>query len=579
MSDHREARALESVSFQERLDAAVSLAEESKKDTTIHSQGSINPIQSVTSEPNAAIPTPPSPAPAPGTDITSKAVKAFSELCLPSKPSGETPFERAKALVSFLVHLPLDGEDMLKRLCDMMSFVYGDARKDIAAVLFNFACDDGAPAFERVYAATTLYNRAYYDTCYTAYETIVNDIGVKVDMRVESCRFLFISEQEPKKKIAQSCLVEIIENLLFPSSYRYQTIAGFMSKTGISTILNSTNVRIPQDEEFVYGLQIIFFVEEKNDVRFRILSGQCILDMERSTPEDKRMVIDELLKIARLETNPERVRADAADVVYRFGKDNERFIEDSSAATMIIREIGTTRKPGSSFIENVKTLYTDSENIHDEELTESALRFIELMMSSKKPIPPYAQIYTEIIRFINIQAKPNPQRRVKLFSALNRINLDTSTYSSKKATLPQITSNVWYRISQHKGDEVATLKMRFLDELEDMADTCGSGHATRLVNTLVGFEDALKLSFEAQIIGNIAGRLNARMRDSKDVERLTIGVLEDAPKADREFYMQFVKTNLVPIYDELFKEFVIGGFVSKKDFEAIYAKGVEKMKM
>ena len=98
---------------------------------------------------------------------------------------------------------------------------------------------------------------------------------------------------------------------------------------------------------------------------------------------------------------------------------------------------------------------------------------------------------------------------------------------------------------------------RLIDELIDMADTCSTGHANRLVNTFsgVGMNGLfLRIPWKDQIESNIAGRLTAKARVAIDTDART----------------EFVKKDIVPsaeelsIIDENFREKVLNEMMNRE---------------
>ena len=118
-----------------------------------------------------------------------------------------------------------------------------------------------------------------------------------------------------------------------------------------------------------------------------------------------------------------------------------------------------------------------------------------------------------------------------------------------------------------------------IDELIDMSDTCSSGHSERFINVLSTVDDTLKIGWDSQIIANMAGRLEARMRDCPDEDmriRVALGLMDGADEEDKEAYIKFVKDQLIELKQELRKEFVDEGkFVKDDEFEEIFDKGTK----
>jgi hypothetical protein len=117
---------------------------------------------------------------------------------------------------------------------------------------------------------------------------------------------------------------------------------------------------------------------------------------------------------------------------------------------------------------------------------------------------------------------------------------------------------VWTYLTGHKSEE--EIKKRLIEELCDMAGTCSSGFASRLVNTISGFGDfSMKISWRDQIAANLSGRLNARIRD---MDNLTMQekVMEEMaiPSTNYELrknFLKFFRKNMPSIREEMYQEF------------------------
>ena len=119
--------------------------------------------------------------------------------------------------------------------------------------------------------------------------------------------------------------------------------------------------------------------------------------------------------------------------------------------------------------------------------------------------------------------------------------------------------------------------MRLVEELAEMAGTCSSGFATRLVNTISGFGDfSMKISWRDQIASNLLGRLNARIRD---MDNLTLQekVLEEMtiPSGDyalRKHFLKFLRANMLSIREELYTEFKT--YITDTDFDLYFRAAI-----
>jgi hypothetical protein len=500
-----------------------------------------------------------------------KGLKIYKEVCLSPNIGID---ERFIALVSLYANLVEEGIDMLSRWRDMMSFVYEEELDDLIKLLAKITSVPGVNSHQRIYTAVSLYNQGHIDVCYKCFAELANDSTLLVDHQVEACRYLVCSENNDYKALAQECLATIIETMNYPSEYRYNVIAGFISRCGIATLLNSKKLKVPYDEEFVYYLQRIFFNNQTNGVRERILSGQHMIDMKCIDEEEKKNIIDELLKIATTTTYDENTRADAADVVLRLGKDETR-----QKAHEIIVELGYSAidtSKGSSLISRIKTVYANSQNVHDTKISESVMNFIEKMVkTSSQKIPPYTEVHSEISELVR-SCKLKPTERVAVYKALNRVSVDTAKFSSHNVTIAEILIHVWLKVCSFDDKKRTASEKRLVEELIDMGaegGSCSTGHAARFVNVL-SEEAEIRISFESQILANLAGRMNARIRDVPDVNlkvSLSLGMMENADPEDKKLYESFIFKNLIDLQKELEKEFVGEGYMKQKDFDMCFA--------
>lgn len=521
------------------------------------------------------------------TERLNKAVKIYTDLCLTSTI---TPDDKVEIIVSFLKTIPGEGREMLIRIRDMIPFCKGQEQNRLVRLLVLICKNPGIDSHERSITATTLYNHAFLNICFDCFEAIAVDKTVLVKYRIEACRYLFGSEIEINKEIAQECLIEILEDMALPSDYRYKTITGFISKTGFSTYLNAQKIKIPYDEEFVYGLQTRFFYENQNGVRERILSGQHMLTMDCIDNEEREKIINILLGIAENTSYDENTRADAADVVLRLGTKDQ--IEK---ARTLITNLGFSalgKGDKKNILDNVKTIYSNSQNIHDEKIAECVGKFIEKLVKENAKARPYHEIQQEVVNLLKDRTKQENQdgtplldnkKKFAALSALNRVSIDTATFTKYNISISEVFVHVWLKILTHpeNTDVRKMLEDRLIEELVEMGDTCSSGHAGRFVNVLASVDADLQISYESQIAANLAGRINARIRDISDSDlraSISMGMLSDAEEEDITTFKNFLSTTLTELHDELYKEFVGEKYISKEEFEKFYTSAAKQWK-
>jgi len=498
-----------------------------------------------------------------------RATQICNDLCMSLVYPPKEKFLVFQILLEYYYEL---AEEVLSRWRDQINYLQGSELDYGIDLLVKITSCSNLTSHERIYTVVSLYNSGFIHVCYPCFVQLAFDKKMNIEHRLEASRFLFATGEDEEKNMAQECILEIIQDHIYSTKFRYeQGIARFISKTGIASLMNSNKLKIPYDEDFVYTLQIVFFHDEDNDIRYRILSGQHLLQMQSETlsDEDKKEVSNVLLEISENESFNEDIRADAADVVLRLGD-----FESRSTARKIITKLGYSADGEKKTI-LPSTMYDNSQNVHNEEIDKCVQIFLSKMISKENSykLSKYQDVHDEIVKCIsdNLNNIDN-KKKFLAKSALNRVSIDTATFTEYKATLAEILIHVWSRI--HSGEFnkncVRDLEHRLIDELSDMSSTCSSGHASRFVNVLSTVDDTLRISWGDQIRGNVKGRLQARIRDCKDLDiqaSVALGMMEEADVWDRKIYKKFIEKELLEVEKELYKEFVEEGYIKSIDFE------------
>ena len=507
-------------------------------------------------------------------DNLRKGLEIFNQLCMSNHL---TPDDKLDVIVCYLKAVPDQAQDMLCKWRDMIPFLKDEEFDDTVELLCKITRSPDLSSHERMITAVTLYNNCCIEVCYNCFMDIACDRGVLVNYRIDACRYLFGTRDEFYKQISQESLLEVIDTTQYPSDFRYKVIAGFISKTGINTLLNSTKLKVPYDEDFVYGLQTNFFYNDENGVRERILSGQHLLQMNCTDDKEKEEVGDILLGIAEDNKYDENTRADAADVIMRLGTS-----EQKKQAREIIVNIGLnivdSRKIGmGTLMDRTKTVYSNTQNIH--QFQSQIDKFIEKIINETNITPrSFNEVHNEVASYLR-ESILDKSQKFKAFKALNRISIDTAQFTSHRVTLSEIFVHVWIRILKKDEEQSEYLKKRMVEELIDMGDTCSSGHSGRFVNVLSEVDVSLKISWDEQIVSNMTGRMMARIRDCPDPDlraQLAMAESELADEEDKKAYTEFIKENLSSLREELYQEFVEETHVDAELFEKAFEVGVKR---
>lgn len=457
------------------------------------------------------------------------------------------PQDKFNILLKYIDSYQMEVMEFIYKQRDSIPFLRGMDLRNTISVLCSIVSCEKISDHERHTTAVCLYNNCFIDHCYICFSILAQDKSVSFNYRTDAARYLYISEDHDNKQLAQECLLEIVENFYISSEERYKIIASFISMTGINTMMNMKKIRVQYDEDFVYCLQSSFFFNEKNDVKFRILSGQHLLQMKTLDEEERETIVDSMLEIAENKSLSENTRADASDVLMRVG--TKRGIIN---ARELISEIGGGK---------VKDIYQNSQNIH--EFQDQIDDFIEKIIKERDfNIDTFEVAHKEVSNKIRDILGNDAESKLKSYKALDRISLDTARFTKYNFTLSEIFIHVWGKIKNSEPHVRQELEKRMVEELADMGETCSSGHSGRFVNILSSYDHNLKISWEDQIKSNVNGRMNAMIRDSKKDISSSITLSDKKRKVLLSF--------LAKVKKELYEEFVGEGHTYEQIFEKAF---------
>ncbi len=502
-------------------------------------------------------------------DKIGESLDLFRTLCMDSTGEGDAKYE---AVHSLLEVAPDAGTDIVVRWCDAAPFMGPgyDAHQDLLDKMVGCSVLN---SHEKLLIVVNQYNQGVLDRCYTNFALLIEDSSVLLNHRIEACRYLFASTDSRYKEVAQKYLLSVINTTHdYSSLWRYKIIANYISKTGVGSVTNFAKLPVEYDEDFVHRLQTAFFTNAANGTRERILSGQNLLEMKTVPPSEQEEVQIVLLGVADDPANPDNLRADAADVLIRTTKGDTK-----ARAQAIIAALGY-----SAVRTRDRTVYSDRQNVHTTAISAAAREFIQsIVLDADYVSESFLVVHTEVSSLVR-NSDLIKEDRDKCYRALDRISIDTSTFTEYNVGIADVFCYVWFRVKTHPTFRTE-LENRILEELADMADTCSSGHTWRFVNVLSGYEGGiLKISWDDQIKANIVGRMSARIRDIEDdtlKDLVALGSMENADPEEAGVFRRFADAALGEVYHELRKEFVVEGkHIPLDRFDAYFTDGATRYK-
>lgn len=534
-------------------------------------------------------------------DISSfqKGVGILEKIVINRLQTKESRFDALRKLFSYD---RAAANDILARIRDGIPFLLESEQStdDEVFVLYNASLGAFVESHDRIVTAVCLYNNSFIQECMTLFQYLAQDGSLLLDYRVEACMYLVYTEDDRFRSIAVDVLTEIVGDTDLANQYRYEkVICKFNSKVGLCTILNNTELNVQYDEDLLHILQRTYFDNTSNDIRYRILSGQHLLQMEIVKDGERNTIGEKILEIARsfesprienaLVFSPEdvtNIRADAADVISRLGTDDQQ-----KEANEVIHSLGFFGSSEGGKRHNLLThrglisYVGDAQNIHNSSIRKAIHKFISTIVEENKEekLSTYSEVHTELTSMIHT-SNLNPTQIMKAFKSLGRINIDTAVFTDKKLTSADVMIHLWAKLQRIFKEEEESkcneILQRLLDELVDMADTCSSGHAGRLANVLAGFgyDVEITVSFKEQIVANTSARMNKRIMDIPDEElkqRVICGMTpDDGDQEDIDAFVKFISDNTPSLRQELYDEFVKEGWVEESKFNLWFDESV-----
>ena len=401
---------------------------------------------------------------------------------------------------------------------------------------------------------------------YKALDIVYPSMGNDVPMPCKVEVVILLMKHKKYRKSARTYFCDIVNDQSIEYDFRYKTILS------LEHLIETKKKSLYFIEEACWA----FINKEANPTRYRILAGQCLLQRCKVT-EDRAETIEEFLLSFAADTELDyNVRADASDVLLQLGNDQNKEI-----AREVIMMLG---RDGHL----IGTMYDDAQNVHIDEIDESALEIIEFLaqmptmtVKSKEDIEEENKMFKTVagmeIGFEFVKAKvlkiikeerqelglekeEKYEREEAIKISLNRIEIDRALYSKFNMTLKMLLIKVWTYIHGHEFEE--EMRKRLLQELVEMAGTCSTGYANRMVNSITGFGDfSLRISWRDQIIANLGGRLNARARAIDDIafqeDVLVEMTIKTSDYQARKHFLRFFRQNLLSIREEMYQEFCI----------------------
>ena len=219
-------------------------------------------------------------------------------------------------------------------------------------------------------------------------------------------------------------------------------------------------------------------------------------------------IAPELMELYNAAQTTLREKMSIADIIYQV---------DNVLGERLLNEIRTIEAAQDRGRNNKRTIYSDSQNVHNNSLNSRVQDIIGYLCSE------YSTSEYMISKFES-QYSFYEKIPFDILKSLERIQIDSANYSGY--SLLDLFNSLMNYIEKHsqRDDMIERLK----DELMEMSGYCSTGHAARLVNVLQGFEVEPKLILKIDIFEEVWAIFNNYMYEYlKDKDEIMELLIED----------------------------------------------------
>ena len=373
--------------------------------------------------------------------------------------------------------------------------------------------------------------------------------------KCQGIRYLCHIPHKDKIKHVMECCKNVLENEDYDIDQRYY-------------FFSNNEKYFKLDDHIVFECYPLFFnlcIERNYPLLFTLLCSKYIIStVPNKDLIDKAKTI--LYNIASDINETIQFRCEAIDTLLEYGN-----LKD--------REFGKLEleKLGNNYYDNmIKTIYTNTQNVHDETINISIRNMLRTLIKDdlKYKLDKEYQM-EDIHNFIIDYCNKNELNYSIYLDTLKRLMTDPSKYEGKN--LCNIILMVWKKINSFEESIQLELYKRFIQELQDMIDTCSSGHLSRLLNILSGYiEDKdyqLKINPIDSLRSSIFARLNSELRKLPINQQEEILLALSSSNKDEKYILEEYISYYSP-KDELKEEYK--ELMKEEEFEEIYNKTINE---
>ena len=199
------------------------------------------------------------------------------------------------------------------------------------------------------------------------------------------------------------------------------------------------------------------------------------------------------------------------------------------------------------------SVYNDTQNVHNHEINENVLNIASsIVNNNSKTLSDIFIIEDELKKYYPEYEK----HQVEIERSLNRIKNDSSKFRDG-ITISIIFDKIIGIISNSKYK--SEMIKRLGEELYEMNGLCSTGHMSRLINVIQGFDDIpnelqIKINPKDEIYANIQSYLSSEIQKSDNYEQLMDDMI-DTNVENKKRFISFVSDKMKNKVKEFKKDY------------------------
>jgi hypothetical protein len=198
-------------------------------------------------------------------------------------------------------------------------------------------------------------------------------------------------------------------------------------------------------------------------------------------------------------------------------------------------------------VNDMRTVYDDSQNVHDEKVNKSVLR------AACKLIEIHGETEIDEVKVKNELISISPISEDAVVKVLERIEIDTAmfTHDKNRFNIYIVFANLWKYVNIHEHSK--ELKIRLLEEIISMSQYCSTGHLSRFINVIQGFTEdpdlCITISDFAQIKSVVSNILQKILSSAPEE------VLDSMIEEDQSIFVKFIIAKINTKIPKLVEEY------------------------